>query len=184
MNYFLRLRRDLLSARYLEFDCDSKALTLIDSSGASDTLPYATISPGGWGYVYERWVGQHLFDNGWEVVYRGLELGVRDGGLDLELKKGDSKVYAQCKLTKKKKIGKMQAEHILYEASSGLMREYSGAKMKFWLIVPSIEMAFGRKVIKGKSSFPIAEYILSKNELQDYCSLEIRELSNEHILRV
>ena len=46
-------------------------------------IPYDKISSSDWGQVYEKYVGQILEDEGYEVSYSGLDLGFFDRGIDL-----------------------------------------------------------------------------------------------------
>lgn len=51
---------------------------------------------------FEKYVGKKYEDNGYEVEYRGLNLGFLDGGIDLIAKKNDKVFLIQCKYWKKK----------------------------------------------------------------------------------
>lgn len=51
---------------------------------------------------YERYVGKRYEDNGYEVEYRGLNLGFLDKGIDLVAKKNNKIFLIQCKYWKKK----------------------------------------------------------------------------------
>ncbi len=46
---------------------------------------------------FEKYVGKKYEDNGYEVEYRGLNLGFLDGGIDLITKKNDKVFLIQCK---------------------------------------------------------------------------------------
>ena len=46
---------------------------------------------------YERRVGKHYENIGYKVDYRGLNMGVKDGGIDLIATKGEELVLIQCK---------------------------------------------------------------------------------------
>jgi len=52
----------------------------------------------GWiGRMYERQIGYGYEKAGYEVEYRGIEKGVKDGGIDLICKKFDEILIVQCK---------------------------------------------------------------------------------------
>lgn len=49
------------------------------------------------GDCYEKQVGEIFEKNGYRVFYRGLQLGLKDGGIDLEASRGNELVLVQCK---------------------------------------------------------------------------------------
>lgn len=56
------------------------------------------------GKNYELRVGKLYEKRGYEVEYRGIELGLKDGGIDLIAKKPNETVLIQCKYWKNRKI--------------------------------------------------------------------------------
>lgn len=114
-----------------------------------DQISAELMKPSDWGIVYERWVGQKLEKDGWEVDYRGLSLGFCDQGIDLVASLGTRTRYIQCKF-KAKSISKQQIEQILYKGSSFLSRQMLARHDVFELVVPSIDMAFPPKRKKDK----------------------------------
>lgn len=86
-------------------------------------LPYSSISDSEWGQVYERYVGQVLEDEGFNVEYHGLEKGFFDRGIDLIARKDDKLNFIQCKYVQKP-ISKNRIEWILYKASGILFDTY------------------------------------------------------------
>lgn len=87
------------------------------------SLPYKNISPQEWGQVYEKFVGQHFEDEGYNVKYNGLELGLLDKGIDLIAENESCINFIQCKFSKNK-IGKSKIDWILYKASNKLYQKY------------------------------------------------------------
>lgn len=49
------------------------------------------------GDYYEKQVGKLFENNGYRVFYRGLKLGLKDGGIDLQAYKDNEIVLIQCK---------------------------------------------------------------------------------------
>lgn len=49
------------------------------------------------GEAYERQVGRYLEKRGYFVEYRGINLGVKDDGIDLIAQKDDEMILVQCK---------------------------------------------------------------------------------------
>ena len=178
------LGRRLSEAHTLNFRHQDGILDLIRRDGSVDHLPFGDLALSDWGFVYERCVGDALSNDGWSIEYRGLSKGYRDGGLDLKLTRDHETVYAQCKYMSRNRLGKQAVEHILYKASAGLMREYAGEKLNFWLVIPSIEMAFTSKLREGKRVFPVADHFMFHNNTQNYCRLQIREIDVPDLSRV
>lgn len=56
------------------------------------------------GIVFEKKCIGELEKNGFEVFWRGKELGVKDGGIDIEAKKGNTLLLIQCKNYQKKAV--------------------------------------------------------------------------------
>jgi uncharacterized protein (DUF3820 family)/Holliday junction resolvase-like predicted endonuclease len=54
-----------------------------------------------YGDDFEKKVGAIYEEKGYTVEYRGLELGLKDGGIDLIAKKDDKIILIQCKFWKK-----------------------------------------------------------------------------------
>jgi hypothetical protein len=49
------------------------------------------------GKMYERYIGYLYESDGYEVEYRGIEMGLKDGGIDLVCRKGGDILLVQCK---------------------------------------------------------------------------------------
>ena len=56
------------------------------------------------GKDYEKFVGKHIESFDFEVDYRGLRMGKKDGGIDLIAKKNNTYVLIQCKNWSKRKV--------------------------------------------------------------------------------
>ncbi|MFB9862714.1 restriction endonuclease [Rufibacter immobilis] len=119
----------------------------IELDNSHITIPYNGISPSDWGQVYEKYVGQILEDEGFNVRYNGLELGFFDKGIDLIAKNEEYINFIQCKFTKKR-ITKSMIDWILFKSSGKLYQYYksSGKRLKFTLIVNDIEANFSKKI--------------------------------------
>jgi Holliday junction resolvase-like predicted endonuclease len=161
-------------------DIDPAAQRLLIRSRAGDVLdsiPYQDLGGPDWGYVYEAFVAQELNDRGYDVQYVGLSAGYTDGGIDLVARRASETAFVQCKYMMESKINPQRMERLLYSASSFIQRSLSEEKCQFWLVVPSLERAFSRRKSKnGKSSFPLIEYFLSKNDSQSRVQLLIHEI--------
>lgn len=132
------------------------------------------------GMVYERLVGLHYESRGYEVDYRGLLLGFLDGGMDLvATKKGLPTLYVQCKTGR---LSMQSIEKLLYAADCYFRRVKPTKGSGFVLAIPSLASTFtckkaisatGRKI----TSYPVASYFLSKNDLGLGIRLSIAELA-------
>jgi predicted helicase len=111
-----------------------------------ETINYCEISPTEWGQVYEKYVGQHLEEEGYNVKYDGLNLGFLDRGIDLIAENENHINFIQCKFSKNK-IGKSQIDWILYKASNKLHKQYKSSEKKliFTLVVNDIETNFAKR---------------------------------------
>ena len=56
------------------------------------------------GKMYERYIGYLYEAKGYSVYYRGIDLKQKDGGIDLECKRGDEILIVQCKCWAKDKL--------------------------------------------------------------------------------
>ncbi|MCV2884350.1 restriction endonuclease [Aestuariibacter sp. AA17] len=148
--------------------------------GLSDSelaIRYADLKPSDWGYIYEKYVSQSLAEDGYTVAEHGLEKGFNDGGIDLIAEKGGESIFIQCKYAYSSKFSRQKIEWILYKASSYLAKVYTGEKLNFWLVIPSLNKAFSsRKNKSGKKVYPMAEYFLSHNFTQSKVRLCIKEI--------
>ena len=160
----------------------------LEIEGFSSHIPYSDLSASSWGYVYEKYVGQILETEGYDVIYNGLEFGFLDKGIDLIAKKDSEMKLIQCKFNSK--ISKSKIEWILYKASKELLRysENKNFKIVFVLIVNNKENSFSTSMSKGfrltftptnKIEFPILQYFLDHNYIQDKVKLEFREIEME-----
>lgn len=57
----------------LEINPNKKCLEIV---GNTLTVPYEKITPSDWGLVFEKFVGQVLEDEGYEVIFNGLNKGI------------------------------------------------------------------------------------------------------------
>ena len=169
-----------LRSGQLCIEADLGLISIRSSSGdVVDSLAYSELKASDWGYIYEKHVAQELMSEGYEVEMPGLAKGFRDGGIDLVARNSSSEsIYIQCKYAIGRKIGKASIEWILFKASSYLTKHAMDAKVRFWLVVPSMRDAFSMKRSRlERESYPIAQYFLSKNFLQSRVELEIREIA-------
>ena len=84
------------------------------------------------GKMYERYIGYLYEQKGYKVEYRGIELGLKDGGIDLVCKKKGEVLLVQCKNWKQEST--IYEKHIcqLYGASKFydkdyIQKEYAGS---------------------------------------------------------
>lgn len=143
-----------------------------------DQIAAELMTPSDWGIVYERWVGQELEKDGWEVDYRGLSLGFFDQGVDLVASLGSRTRYLQCKF-QTQPISKQQIEQILYKGSSFLSKQLLARHDVFELVVPSIDTAFPPKIKKDKPPQENWQRVrfLSHNQTQNRIRLAITEIA-------
>lgn len=149
-------------------------------------VSYDSISDSDWGLVYEKYVGQVLEDEGYDVTYNGLEKGFLDRGIDLIAEKDNQINFIQCKYTRGT-ISKRRIEWILYKASGLLYDTYKkeNRKLSFTLIVSDKDECFSKRVPKNfrlnftqtsKIEYPMIQYFLDHNYIQDKIKLEFREI--------
>lgn len=76
------------------------------------------------GKMYERYIGYLYEQKGYKVEYRGIELGLKDGGIDLVCKKKGEVLLVQCKNWKQEST--IYEKHIcqLYGASKFYDKDY------------------------------------------------------------
>ncbi|MDR2039378.1 MAG: NERD domain-containing protein [Bacteroidales bacterium] len=162
----------------------------IEIDGETTIIPYEKITNSDWGAIYEKYVGQIFEDNGYEVIYNGLNLGFIDKGIDLIAKNASNIILIQCKYFKGF-ITKNKIEWILYKASKELLKNYyaSGKKVTFMLVVNSIDNNFSKQKPKGfnpnyespnaKIEYPLLQYFLDHNYTQDKIKLACKEITME-----
>ena len=149
-------------------------------------IPYDEISSADWGQVYEKYVGQILEDEGYEVKYNGLEFGFLDKGIDLIAVNEECINFIQCKFTKNK-ISKSKIDWILYKASNKLFKSYKdyGKKILFTLVVNDINANFSKRIPKNfrlnftnisQVEYPWLQYFLDHNHVQDKVKLQFIEI--------
>jgi len=144
-------------------------------------IPYATLEPADWGYLYEKYVGQHFEEKGYSIEYVGLTKGFLDGGIDLIARSEDKRSFIQCKYQMKNKLTKTKIENILYKAGNKILKmEYSRHDV-FVLVVPDKDKAFRKTKLRSNSlitkyEYPMYNYFLSKNNVQKHIRLEILEI--------
>lgn len=152
-------------------------------------IKFNMISANAWGYIYEKYVGQTLEKEGWEVTYEGLNKGLLDGGIDLIATRENKKSYVQCKL-KKGKMGKAHLSQILYKGGNRIFADHSRSEkelefqLEFLLVVNSFEQNFRRNNNNFKTCFtptekityPWLQYFLDHNFIQNKVKLKAREI--------
>jgi len=171
----------VLMSGQLQFDNEKRKIVIVDKTGGiAHCIGYDEIEGSDWGYVYERHVGLHFEAAGYSVSYRGATLGFLDGGIDLIIEKGSFKQFIQCKYGVAHRLSKQRIEVLLYSASSFLAKEHLNEKLNFALAIPSIPQMFISRKVKlahgERLSFPLADYFLSKNQVQDKVRLAIIEV--------
>lgn len=152
------------------------------------SIPYEELNDSDWGYIFEKYVGQIFESEGYFVEYCGLEKGFLDRGIDLIATKENEVNFIQCKFTNGVRIiSKSRIEWILYKASSLLNENYEkqNKKIHFTLIVNSKENSFSKRKYKdcnltfsniSKVEYPILQYFLDHNYIQNKVKLEFREI--------
>ncbi|UJP65119.1 restriction endonuclease [Mongoliitalea daihaiensis] len=149
-------------------------------------LPFDRLKESDWGYVYEKYVGQVLEEEGFLVSYHGLEKGWLDSGLDLIATKDDQTYFIQCKYTRAK-ITKSRIEWILYKSSRMLLEKYKeqNKKLFFMLVVNNTDENFTRRKPRNFNSnfpetskvvYPVLQYFLDHKYTQDRVKLVFREI--------
>jgi Holliday junction resolvase-like predicted endonuclease len=149
-------------------------------------ISYDKLMHADWGYVYEKFVGQILEEEGYEVIYQGLEKGWLDRGIDLIAIKNNELNFVQCKYVSGI-ISKNKIEWILFKASGILYENHKkyGKPIHFTLIVNKKDECFSKSKPKNfrlnftdntKVTYPILQYFLDHNFVQDKVKLEFREI--------
>ena len=97
-------------------DKKNSIIYLKNSQGIiKESLEYNKISPLLRGLIFERYVGLYYESKGYSVIYRGIDNGVLDEGIDLICeKKNKETCFIQCK-SGDKNIGKQSIELILFK---------------------------------------------------------------------
>jgi Holliday junction resolvase-like predicted endonuclease len=175
-------------AKYLKAGkiCINTSEKQIEIADRQIILPYNKLNDSDWGYVYEKFVGQKLESEGYEVIYNGLEKGWLDRGIDLIAIKNNQLNFVQCKYSCGN-ISKSKIEWILYKASRVLFENYAkyNKKIHFTLIVSKKEECFSKRKPKNfrlnftdnsKVEYPMLQYFLDHNFVQDKVKLEFREI--------
>ncbi len=144
-------------------------------------IPYATLKPSEWGYLYEKYVGQYFEEKGYSIEYVGLTKGFLDGGIDLIARANNKSYFIQCKYQIKNKLSKSKVENILHKAGNTISKMEHSRNDVFALVVPNKDSVF-RKIkltsnsLIAKYEFPVYDYFLSKNDTQSQIKLEILEV--------
>lgn len=172
-----------LKSGKIRLNLNDRKIEIIDTQ---DFIAYDNLKASDWGYVYEKFVGQVLEEEGWEVDYQGLKNGFSDRGVDLFAYKDGYVNAIQCKYVASF-ITKSRIEWILYKASKLLDETYSKypKRTSFTLVVSDVELCFSKK--KRKSSnlkfsdtsrieYPLLQYFLDHNNIQDKVKLNFREI--------
>ena len=173
------LARKLMSG-HLVFDHEASVLLVVrDGRHLEYRIPYETLTPIDWGYVYERHVGLTFEALGYAVTYRGLRLGFIDRGVDLVLQRGEETIYVQCKHAVVKPLNMSGIRWLLYEADRLLATQYRGQPLNFHLVVPSKNDCFGSTKLKingvvRKQS--ISRYVEALNGLPSRVRIKVVEV--------
>lgn len=150
-------------------------------------IAYSRIPKNCWGYIYEKYVGQIYEKEGYEVIYRGLNQLLLDGGIDLIAKKENKIKYIQCKL-KKGRLGKSHMDKVLYQASNKLLwgsKDHSN-NLEFILVVNNIDQNFTKNRSKKRRltftpndqfTYTWLQYFLDHNYTQSKVTLKVREIN-------
>jgi Holliday junction resolvase-like predicted endonuclease len=178
----MEIRKFLKSGKLILNNLENK----IEIANKPATIDFYKISPWEWGLVYEKYVGQHLENEGYKVKYNGLELGFLDKGIDLIAENENCINFIQCKFSKYK-IGKSKINWILYKASNELYEHYKSSEKKliFTLIMNNIQTNISKNTSKkykltftesSKIKYFWLQYFLDHNHVQDKVKLEFREI--------
>ncbi|WP_426234813.1 hypothetical protein [Pseudomonas sp. TWP3-2] len=154
-------------------------VTVLNESGeATDLIPVQDMALSDWGFVYERWVGLELEQQGWEVDYRGLTLGLLDKGIDLVAFSEGRTRFLQCKFIHTP-FGKQTIEQVLYNGSQYLHKQQLNRSDVYELVVPYLEKAFPPIRKKNKpltENFQMRRF-LGHNQIQSRIRLSITEVA-------
>jgi hypothetical protein len=181
----LDLKNFLLSGKILINKEDKK----IEIKNENRSINYDIINSSDFGFIYEKFVGQILEDEGYSVQYNGLKKGLLDRGVDLIATKDEKMLFIQCKFINQT-ISKNKIDWILYKASNLLYEKYKNEnkKLAFTLVVNNIDMNFSKKIPKNfklnftdikKIKYPILQYFIDHNHIQNKVFLEVREIKME-----
>jgi len=175
---------EFLKSGMLRINSVDKVLEL---EGIAQTIAFDELKSSDWGYVYEKYVGQILESEGYKVTYNGLNLGFYDKGIDLIAKKDSTITFIQCKYHKER-ISKTEIEWILYKASNELFKKWNqeNKRLNFMLVVNCLDDNFSKIIPRGLNisilqssnvKYPLLQYFLYHNNIQDKVKLEIREIN-------
>lgn len=121
------------------------SISILDAGGAPvDLLEPSELASGGYGFWYERVVGQFYEEQGYMVEYR-MRLGFMDRGVDLIAGNAHELRFVQCKL-KFQPLSPAGIEHLLYKAS-GLVAKHrkDGRRLFFDLVVPAVQASISSR---------------------------------------
>jgi hypothetical protein len=154
----------------------AREVWIVDDLGrALHVFGYDQLKGTAWGKLYERHVGLHYEALGYTVQYRGLRLGYFDSGIDLDCEGPDERLFIQCKFTSSR-LGPQRIEQLLYSASGFLNRAYTGTRLNFALIVPSIRIAFGDTRSRNRGDAVGMRRFLYVNERQNRVRVRVVEV--------
>jgi len=142
-------------------------------------LNHSSLTPQMWGQAYEKHIGQYYESLGYNVEYNGLNKGCNDGGIDLVAVDKRHTMYIQCKYIRKNPFTKSRIETLLYNSGNTLAKLQTTKTDIFALVVPNIDVAFRKQKIVGvkeRYKYPLIDYFLSKNNVQNRILLEIIEI--------
>ncbi|MCT7603810.1 hypothetical protein N5U17_06145 [Aliarcobacter butzleri] len=134
------MRKLLFDAKKILYKQNKLLIYTLDSFHQFDL---DNLNQGDDGFIYEKYVGLVYESKGYKVKYNGLEKGVLDEGIDLEVSNSEKTVYIQCKYTK---ISLNRLENILFKASKFLTKRYEEInnnindkpkKIDFFICTPS-----------------------------------------------
>ncbi|EHX2144242.1 restriction endonuclease [Escherichia albertii] len=163
----------ILKSGKLFVNWDDNTFQILKESSPTHIQSLDTLDAHGWGSLYEKHVGQFYQEKGYEVIFQGITMGLRDGGIDLIMRKGEDVIYAQCKYKAHSKMSRNAIEKILYSAGNFIHRTHKVGNAFLWLIVPDEEKCFA---INAKSKLSSRAYFEHHNKTQNKVRLAIIEV--------
>jgi hypothetical protein len=140
----------ILKSGKIRLNVIDKKIEIIDTQ---DFIAYNCLNASDGDMFIEKYVGQVLEEEGWEVNYQGLKNGFSDRGIDLIAYKDGAVNAIQCKYVTSF-LTKSKIEWILYKVSKLLDETCSKypKKTSFTLIVSDVELSFQKEEKKFQSN--------------------------------
>ncbi len=145
----------------------TREINLLDANGNNlKSYQISDLTPFLKGMLYERMVGIHFENNGYDVEYCGLNKGVLDQGIDLICRKPEQPTcYIQCK-SGGKTVGKQGIETILYKGGNFIAKN-ENHKCRFILAIET------EKLVSTVNRRRFMQW----NQIQSKVRLEIKTLT-------